>query len=86
MSEYPKKLVSDAGGVAMVNDAKGEASLKQRGYKEYKVEKVRPPMTTGGWLAKEEDQGATPPRKENPKRKTPVRTPQLSRGPKKRKR
>ena len=34
MSEYPKKLVSDEGGVAMVNDAKDEAGLKARGYKE----------------------------------------------------
>ena len=34
MSEYPKKLVSDEGGVAMVNEEKDEASLKARGYKE----------------------------------------------------
>ena len=34
MSEYPKKLVSDEGGVAMVNEAKDEATLKARGYKE----------------------------------------------------
>ena len=34
MSEYPKKLVSDEGGVAMVNEAKDEATLKAMGYKD----------------------------------------------------
>lgn len=38
MSEYPKKLVSDEGGVAMVNDAKDEATLKQTGYKDAEPE------------------------------------------------
>jgi hypothetical protein len=42
MSEYPKKLVSDAGGVAMVNDAKDEATLKERGYKETAGEAKKP--------------------------------------------
>ncbi|KKK91450.1 hypothetical protein LCGC14_2712850 [marine sediment metagenome] len=36
MSEYPKKLVSDEGGVAMVNDAEDEATLKAVGYKDPK--------------------------------------------------
>ncbi len=42
MGEYPKKLVSDEGGVAMVNDAKDEVTLKQRGYKEAAGEAKKP--------------------------------------------
>jgi hypothetical protein len=34
MSEYPKKLVSAEGGVALVKEAKDEATLKALGYKE----------------------------------------------------
>ena len=34
MSEYPKKLVSAEGGVAMVNDSKDEATLKALGYED----------------------------------------------------
>ena len=83
MSEYPKKLVSDEGGVAMVNDAKDEATLKQRGYKDASIaDELR---AVSGVFDPRLKEKKPEPKKEQPKRKTPVRTPQLSRGPKKRK-
>ncbi|KKK90921.1 hypothetical protein LCGC14_2718150 [marine sediment metagenome] len=42
MSEYPKKLVSSEGGVAVVNDAKDEATLKAAGYKDPKEAGAKP--------------------------------------------
>lgn len=42
MSEYPKKLVSDAGGAGIVKDAEGEATLRESGYKDPKEAGEKP--------------------------------------------